>query len=325
MGTREKKFKKVKKMKFIKNLKVGTRIYTGMAILMIAIIFLSLFAINSMNIIGEELEGIVNNDIPLTTQVTKITEHQLNQSIIYERMIRYGETMSTDTHATEKFEHLVHKFERLANKVDKELKQTEAFVDKAINSTHSETEKKEFQHVVPILKSIDQHHANFDEHVLAVVEHLRQAQLAAAHVAEEKITVEEDNLNHELENLLNELEQFTEQAAKTVTEHEYFAIKTLSILSMVAIIVSGLSAFFVARSITHPMNLMLVTAKELDEGDGDLSRRLPDFGKDEIGHTANAFNGFIARVQTIMEEVNDTVNNISSGAEELSATSQSLS
>jgi hypothetical protein len=63
-------------MKFIKKLKVGTRIYAGMGVLMLAIIFLSLFAINSMNIIGEELESIVKNDIPLTTKVTKIVTTQ---------------------------------------------------------------------------------------------------------------------------------------------------------------------------------------------------------------------------------------------------------
>jgi methyl-accepting chemotaxis protein len=82
-------------MKFIKNVKVGTRIYAGIAVLLSVIIFLSLFAINSMNTIGEELDSIVNNDIPLTTKVTKITEHQLEQAIIFERMIRYGEIMTT--------------------------------------------------------------------------------------------------------------------------------------------------------------------------------------------------------------------------------------
>jgi hypothetical protein len=56
-------------MKFIKNLKVGTRIYAGMAVLMAAIIIISLFAINSMNSIGNELESIVKNDIPQTTKV----------------------------------------------------------------------------------------------------------------------------------------------------------------------------------------------------------------------------------------------------------------
>jgi len=64
-------------MSFIENLKVGARINIGMAVLMIAIIFISWFAISSMNTIGEELDGIVKNDIPLTTKVTKITEHQL--------------------------------------------------------------------------------------------------------------------------------------------------------------------------------------------------------------------------------------------------------
>ncbi len=312
-------------MNYLKNLKVGTRIYAGMAVLMSAIILLSLFAINSMNTIGEELEGIVENDIPLTTKVTKITEHQLQQAIIFERMIRYGETMATDTHAAEKFEQLEHEFEQLAHQVDEELKQAEAFVDKAINNTHSETEKKKFQHVAIIFKSIDQHHASFDEHVLAVVEQLRHGQLAEAHVAEEKITVEEDKLNHELESLLNELEKFTENAAETVLEHEHMVVKTISISAAIAIIIGGLFGFFSVRSITKPMNIMLATAIDLEQGEGDLTQRLPDFGKDEIGQTAKAFNGFIAKIQNVMLEVNDTVASLSSGAEETSTAAQTLS
>ena len=311
------------KMKFIKNLKVGTRIYAGMAVLMSAIIFLSLFAINSMNSIGEELEGIVENDISLTTKVTKITEHQLEQSIIFERMIRYGETMTTDTHAAEKFEHLEHKFEQLAHKVDEELKQAEAFVDKAINSTHSETEKKEFLHVATIFKSIDQHHASFNEHVFVVVEQLRHGQLAAAHLAEEKIAIEEDKLNHELESLLDELEEFTKKAVATAIEHEYSSLKQLSIVTFSVLIFGGLLAFFTVRSIIKPMESMLAAAIEMEKG--DLTQQLPDFGENEIGQTVKALNSFNTKIKSIMSDVNDTVANLSSGAEEISATSQSLS
>lgn len=64
---------------------------------------------------------------------------------------------------------------------------------------------------------------------------------------------------------------------------------------------------------------MLATAIDLEQGEGDLIQRLPDFGNDEIGQTAKAFNGFIAKIQNVMLEVNDTVANLSSGAEETSA------
>jgi methyl-accepting chemotaxis protein len=310
-------------MKFIKNVKVGTRIYAGIAVLLSVIIFLSLFAINSMNTIGEELDSIVNNDIPLTTKVTKITEHQLEQAIIFERMIRYGEMMATDTHAAEKFEHLEHEFEQLAHQVDEEIKQAEAFLDKVIKNTHSEIEKKEFQHIAAIFKSIEQHHASFDEHVLAVVEQLRHGQLVEAHVAEEKISAEEDKLNHELGSLLNNLGKFTETAVASAIEHEHSGLIILLIVAISALILGGLIAFITARSIIKPIESMLAATIEMEKG--DLSQQLPDFGENEIGQTVKALNSFTAKIQNIMSDVNDTVTNLSSGAVEISATSQSLS
>lgn len=312
-------------MSIIKNMKVGARIYTGMGVLMVAIIVLAVLAINSMATIGSELEGIVKNDIPLTNKVAKITEHQLEQSVLYERMIRFGEMMSTNTHAAEKFEMLEKEFVELAHKVEKEIKDAEKFLETAIEHEKSDEVKKEFEHVAESFKTIEEHHDSFDKHVLMVVEELRAGKMAEAHEAEEKIEAETDKLNHELAALLNELEKFTENAANTVLEHEAASVITLSIISIVALLIGGAAGFLAARSITKPMNAMRIAAVDLDQGEGDLTQRLPDFGNDEIGQTAVAFNGFVAKIQNVMLEVSSSVDNISSGSEEISATAQTLS
>ncbi len=306
-------------------MKVGARIYSGTGVLMLAIIVLAVLSISSMSTIGSELEGIVNNDIPLTNKVTKITEHQLEQAIIFERMIRYGETMSADKHAAEKFEELEKEFEELAHKVDLEIKDAEKFVETVLEHVKTDEEIKEFEHVAESFKNIEKHHDSFDKHVLEVVEQLRAGQVAEAREAEEKIEIEEDNLNHELESLLNELEKFTANAAATVLEHEKAAVVTLLVISIIALLIGAMAGFLAARSITKPMNAMRVAAIDLDQGEGDLTQRLPDFGSDEIGQTAKAFNGFVEKIQNVMLEVSSSVDNISSGSEEISATAQTLS
>ena len=306
-------------------MKVGARIYSGIGVLMVAIITLAVLAISSMSTIGSELEGIVENDIPLTTKVSQITQHQLEQAILFERMVRYGEVMSASAHAAEKFEEYEKEFEELAHKVDQELKDAEKFVETAIAASHSEAEIKEFEHVAESFKKIEEHHASFDKHVLEVVGELRNGQLAEAREAEEKIVVEEDKLNHELEALLSEVEKFTQEAAETVSKHEASSVITLSVISLVALLVGGVAGFLAARSITSPMNAMRAAAIDLDQGEGDLTQRLPDFGTDEIGETANAFNGFVEKIQNVMLEVSSAVDNISSGSEEISATAQTLS
>lgn len=306
-------------------MKVGARIYAGIGVLMVGIIFLSLLTVSSLNTIGNELASIVENDIPLTTKVTKITETQLEQAILFERMIRYGGDILNDKHAAEKFEEYEKKFEKLAHKVDKEIKEAEAFVEQAMTHLSTDEEKHEFEKVAKSLKQIEKHHGDFDKHVFEVVEQLREGHVAEAREAEEKIEAEEDELNHELEALLNELEEFTQKAANTVLSHEQSTLVTVGVVSLVTLIIGGLAGFMAACSIVRPMNAMRTAAKDLDEGEGDLTQRLPDFGKDEIGQTARAFNGFVEKIQNVMLEVSSSVDNISSGSEEISATAQTLS
>jgi len=306
-------------------MKVGARIYTGIGVLMVGIIFLSLLTVSSLNTIGNELGSIVENDIPLTNKVTKITEHQLEQAILFERMVRYGHAMSDDKHAAEKFEEYEKEFEELAHKVDKEIKDAEGFVEQAISHLNTDAEKEEFKKVSKALKQIEKEHGNFDKHVLEVVELLREGHLAEAKEVEEKIEVEEDKLNHELEALLNELEAFTQTAADTVLSHERSTLVTVSIVSLLTLVIGGFAGYMAARSIVNPMNAMRTAAIDLDQGEGDLTQRLPDFGGDEIGLTAKAFNGFVEKIQTVMLEVSSSVDNISSGSEEISATAQTLS
>jgi len=312
-------------MSLLKGFKVGARIYSGIGVLMLGIVILAGLTVTSLSTIGNELAGIVENDIPLTSKVTKITEHQLEQAIFYERMIRYGEAMHSDKHAVKEFEHYEKAFKKLAHKVDKEIKDAEAFIEQAMGHLSSDAEREEFEKVAKAFKSIEVQHATFDKHVYEVAEMLRKNHIDEAKELEEKIEAEEDKLTHELEALVGELEEFTQHAAETVLSHERSTLVTVSIVSVVALLVGGLAGYFAARSIVKPMNAMQAAAFDLNEGEGDLTQRLPDFGSDEIGQTANAFNGFVEKIQNVMLEVSSSVDNISSGSEEISATAQTLS
>ncbi|MDH5444800.1 MAG: methyl-accepting chemotaxis protein [Gammaproteobacteria bacterium] len=98
------------------------------------------------------------------------------------------------------------------------------------------------------------------------------------------------------------------------------------IASIVILVIVGLIAtVFSKRVIAQPLNLMLAAADDLRDGDGDLTQRLPDFGKDEIGQTARSFNGFIEKMQGVLLEVKTAVENMVSASQQVSASSQSLS
>lgn len=96
-------------------------------------------------------------------------------------------------------------------------------------------------------------------------------------------------------------------------------------LLMVAILLAGGIAMFLIRGIVLPINALAEAAEDLRSGEGDLTRRIPDFGRDEIGKTAQSFNGFIERLQNILLDIQQSVESIAHSTNEVTTTSRMLS
>lgn len=116
-----------------------------------------------------------------------------------------------------------------------------------------------------------------------------------------------------------------------IDEAEAFAavynMRNLIVITALVVltIVTFIAIFFARVVIARPLNQMLAAADDLREGDGDLTQRLPDFGKDEMGQTARSFNGFVEKIQNVLLEVKSAVENIAAASQQVSASSQSLS
>ncbi|RJE70760.1 MULTISPECIES: methyl-accepting chemotaxis protein [Pseudoalteromonas] len=96
-------------------------------------------------------------------------------------------------------------------------------------------------------------------------------------------------------------------------------------LLLVAIILAAATAAFLINGIVIPINALADAAEDLRSGEGDLTRRIPDFGNDEIGKTARSFNGFIERLQNILLDIQESVESIAHSTNEVSTTSRMLS
>jgi methyl-accepting chemotaxis protein len=125
--------------------------------------------------------------------------------------------------------------------------------------------------------------------------------------------------------LLTKAKENAQTSRQTIIVGNKFIQDTSITILVLGVLFGGLVSWLIAKSIIKPVNFMLTTAKDLEQGEGDLTQRLPDFGIDEIGQTAKAFNGFIKKMQTVMLEVKDTVDHISPGAVEINLVAQKLS
>ncbi len=76
-----------------------------------------------------------------------------------------------------------------------------------------------------------------------------------------------------------------------------------------------------ARSITHPLHASLLNLQAIAHGDGDLTRRLPLDGRNELSDFALAFNQFVDRIQDLVRQTTGAATQVGAAAEELALNS----
>ncbi len=94
-------------------------------------------------------------------------------------------------------------------------------------------------------------------------------------------------------------------------------------LVMLLIIVA--SAAYLVLSVTRPLQRVTAMLKDISEGEGDLTTRLDDKGKDEIAELSLYFNQFVSKLQVLFREVVQNVETLTTTANELSAISSQMS
>jgi methyl-accepting chemotaxis protein len=86
------------------------------------------------------------------------------------------------------------------------------------------------------------------------------------------------------------------------------------------------SLFFVlVRSVIGNIRTLISLTAQLNEGDGDLTRRINVDKKDEIGELADNVNKFIENIQDIVSGASESISVVASGTAELAATVEELS
>ncbi|MDH5444917.1 MAG: methyl-accepting chemotaxis protein [Gammaproteobacteria bacterium] len=309
----------------IKNIKLSKLVMFLSGALFTGLAVVALIAITKMASIGQEIEAIAEHDLPLTGIVTKITIHQLEQAINFERALRYGEAMAKEPTARKHYKDSVKQFDKLSAKVNKEVIEGEELAEFALTKAHTKEEKKEFEHVLEVLKQVEVEHRNYEEHAHEIFALIKANKMHKAYLKAEKIEQEEEKLVKELEALELELVAFTAKAAMTAEHDEKTALVQISVASAIAVTIGLLLSLLIIRALSRPLAMMLAAVEDLREGDGDLTYRLPDFGKNEVGDTALSLNGFIERIQDVIAQVSSAVDNISAASTQVSSTAQNLS
>jgi methyl-accepting chemotaxis protein len=300
----------------MKRLSIGNRIYAMGVAQLCLLLIVSVLSLVQMAKIGDELIDIAEEDIPLTRYLTQLTEHQLEQAILFERALLYKSLIDQgESTFLPKLNTVLSETEVLSEKIKKELAFATSFSAKAINNAHSESAKQEFTKVNKQLVKLGGYYANVNSHMVSVLDKLNTTQLVL--IMDEVVAVEkeEDELKNELIKLLDDIQSYTQDASLQAEHDEQAAIVWIGITSVLAIGFAVIIAFFIGRSITVPIQELIVRLKAVANGDGDLTVKLDESADDETGVMAREFNKFISNLRQIIQSTNNIVKSLGESSE----------
>ncbi len=90
---------------------------------------------------------------------------------------------------------------------------------------------------------------------------------------------------------------------KTVVDNTMQLVYTLVIVYLCCIVLIIPLALFFSGTIVKSILRVTVSLKDVAEGEGDLTKRIPITSKDEIGELSHWFNVFIEKLQTMIQDI----------------------
>lgn len=305
-------------MKQLNDLPIKLKIVGNVLILLLFLFISSAYSWYAMNSIGIELEDIAELDMPLTGNLTLITEHQLEQSIHFERVLRYGYLRTTDDSYTPKMKSEIVLFEKLSKQVNAEIMEGEELAQKGISEAHSADEIKEFELVLQGLKGIEKEHADFEKKSHQVFDLFFEGRLHDAEVLAEEVEEQEDYLNNTLLALLNEIEQFTGRAILQAEEHEKSAIKALVVIGLGCFFFGGFISWIISNNI---INRLKSSAGSLSIiASGDLTQQIVVEGNDELGELQQSMRKMSVDLRDMLSRIAAVTDQLATNSEEVSVT-----
>ncbi|MBI9097677.1 MAG: hypothetical protein JEY91_04330 [Spirochaetaceae bacterium] len=306
-------------------MKLKTKITGMLVVLLLLTVTVALIGIINMGNIGTKLKEIVDEDIPLTEQVTEVAINQLEQAIWFERMLRHGAEMKSDSDAAILFEETLLEFNEHSLIVADHLHEAEMLGTQMLEEATSERQREEGRFVDETIMGIEAEHLEYEEHVHEIYDFLEQGETSKAHDLAESTEILEEKIDLEIQELLHYLEQNTESSALAAEQSEAAGLLLLILISIIAVIAGTVIGIIIITGVMKQLGGDPEDVKNITEkiASGDLTMKL-DIGKNTTSMLAS-IKEMIDQLRRVVGDVKMAVDTVATGSRELSSTSQLVS
>jgi methyl-accepting chemotaxis protein len=158
-------------------------------------------------------------------------------------------------------------------------------------------------------------------------DHLGKMEQLLADMRNQAVGVCRQLMDEEIARLDRIVELWKEHGTAQAKAASALATTLRNVMLIAAVLGVGLAAvlgIILARGITRPIERTLALIKDVAEGEGDLTKRLEIFSKDEIGDLAQNFNTFCDKLEAIITDVKASAEQFTEGSRVVAEASQSL-
>jgi methyl-accepting chemotaxis protein len=118
-----------------------------------------------------------------------------------------------------------------------------------------------------------------------------------------------------------------DKAVASADATSIFATRTIGVFSTVAVVVAVVAMLvnlFITRAILNPIKALVIRLRDIAEGEGDLTQRVDQTRKDELGELGKWFNTFVEKIHGVISEVGETSREVAGAATQIAASSEQM-
>jgi len=295
-------------MEFIRNMKIRTKLLTGFGIMVLLTGIIGYAGINSLGSLHGDLETIYATHMPSIDFLIE-ADRDLQQLLVAERSMIFTEPTS-------------ELFKQFVNEYETNFKQSDTRWNKYKALARTSEEKKLFA-------VYDQARQEWQADSRKVVDLVKKNTEDAMQSAKALTLGDAKEHFEQMRDQLDKLTEINLELARVASENAAgtyrSAIMLLVLATLFCVSAGGLLAWFIARMLTRPVNAMVEGLKDIAQGEGDLTKRLDESSKDELGHMAKWFNTFMNKLQGLIKDMTQNAVSLDTSSQTLAELSAHMS
>lgn len=286
--------------KLLINMKLTTKILFSILVGITGMIIIATSSYLGFNKIGNEISEISQYQIPLNTIITELEKDILEEEILtYELIIA-----SADINSKE-FKTLENNIVLLEKETDHTLVKAEELSLKAIAHNVDEKTKNIYKLFLKELKVLEKEQKEFEATLKEFISDLKSGK--KEHIKEEQKTLSTELklMDKNIQILMHQMENLLEHSIAQTEKDEHTILRTIEIISLIVLLISFLSAYFVMRSVRYKISTFqegLLGFFDYLNREKDEIKLLDDVSNDEMGSMAKIVNTNIKSIKKSIDE-----------------------